>query len=163
MGVMTQAAAMLRAEVEDAVIAEVGRIGPSGFSKDAIVRRFVDRGAGRTTLYRWVDACLASGEPGQRLARQVKVAAERRAKRPAKPAEDAAREMAEALPAVITVGDTAGSSAIDVINQIRTCIRTGSGRDAARPRRRWPGAKCEVAPAVDRGATPLPRNRDPAV
>jgi hypothetical protein len=71
MGVMTQAAALLKAEVQDAVIAEVGRVGPGGFSKDAIVKRFADRSAGRTTLYRWVDACLASGEPGQRLAKQV--------------------------------------------------------------------------------------------
>ena len=39
--------ALLKAEVQDAVIAEVGRIGPAGFQKDPLVKRFAGRGAGR--------------------------------------------------------------------------------------------------------------------
>jgi hypothetical protein len=50
----------LRAELEAAVLVEIEHTGPQGFSKDPIVRRFLDRGASKPTIYRWIDATLAA-------------------------------------------------------------------------------------------------------
>ena len=49
-------AAELRHQVEAAVAGQIGQLGPDGVDKAAIVRRFSGMGAGRSTLYRWIDA-----------------------------------------------------------------------------------------------------------
>jgi hypothetical protein len=77
----TPDAAALRAELEAAVIAAVERIGTGGLVKADVVRPFVGRGVHLATIYRWFDAIMASGKPGQRLAKQVQRAADRRAAR----------------------------------------------------------------------------------
>ena len=108
MGAMTAAAKALHAKVEAAVIEEVQRIGPE-IDKAALVKRFAGRGAGRSALYLWVDRILASGKPGQAVARQVKAAAAARAARSLDPAADAAAEVARVLPARVAVDDVAGT------------------------------------------------------
>jgi hypothetical protein len=99
---MTQ---VLRDELETVVMEGVERIGPHGFRKDVIVKRFLDRGASnnKPTLYRWIDATLASGKPGRRVAEMVKEAVAARAARTPEPAADAAAEVVEQLPAVMRV------------------------------------------------------------
>jgi hypothetical protein len=123
---MTRESAALRAEVEQAVTEEMERSGPSGFLKDDIVRRFTGRGAGRSTLYRWVTAILESGRPGQQLARQVKAAATARVERTPEAvamAEAAASAAIDKLPMVVTVDDIAGGGGtIPVIEQLNECI-----------------------------------------
>jgi hypothetical protein len=111
----------LREEVEAAVLAEVERIGPTGFHREVVVERFLDR-AGRSTLYRWIDAILASGSPGRHLARTVQAAAVKRAARTTEPAADAALELARRLPPVISVDDMAGAGVVGVIEQLSRCI-----------------------------------------
>jgi len=71
MGTQTADAAALRAEFEKAVLREMERDGPDKFERDALVKRFLDRGAGRgraTTkpaqpgLFRRLDLiCLGCG------------------------------------------------------------------------------------------------------
>jgi len=82
----------LKAKVEAAVLAEMERAGPDAFRKVAVVNRFMGQGASRATLYRWVDAPLASGRVGQHLTRKVKEAAAKRARRSPEPAREVAAE-----------------------------------------------------------------------
>lgn len=90
----------LRAEVEAAVLAAVERVGPDGLSKSAIVKPFLDRGVVRSTLFRWVDAVLASGKPGQVITKQVKAAAAARAARTPDPVGEVVEEVRALMPVV---------------------------------------------------------------
>ena len=110
MGAMTAAAKALHAKVEAAVIEEVQRVGPE-IDKAAIYRRFAGRGTGRSALYQWIDRALASGKPGQAIARQVKAAAAVRAARSPDPAADAAAEAAALLPVRVAVDEVASAPA----------------------------------------------------
>ena len=77
---MAETGEVSRDEVEAAVIAEVTRVGPSEVDKGAMVKRFLDRGASRASLYRWIDAALASGKVAKRIKTKAKAgAATRRA------------------------------------------------------------------------------------
>ena len=100
---MAEVRSRLREEVETAALAELERAGPNGLRRAALVRRFSGRGAGRSTLFRWIDELINSGRAGEHLARRVKVAAANRAYRSPDSAADAARDAARALPAMVTV------------------------------------------------------------
>lgn len=111
----------LQAEVEAAVIAELKRVGPEELNKAELARRFEGRGPSRATLYRWIDGPLKSGAAGQELVREVKAAAQERAKAP-DPPKAAVQAAAPRLPAVVTVDDVASSGVIPVIERLTTCI-----------------------------------------
>ena len=82
MGAQTLLRRELRAAVEAAVLTEVEKVGPSGLKRDIIVRQFEGGAADRATLYRWISAVLASGQPGMVVAKAVRaVSAERASKR----------------------------------------------------------------------------------
>ena len=119
---MSTANAGLRDEVEAAMLEAVERIG-TRFQRDAIVARFLKRGASRATLYRWIAGVLASGRPGQHLASKMHEAAVERSARVADPAADAAREAIAKLPAVVRVEDIASTGTIPVIERLNECIR----------------------------------------
>src|SRR5579863_7864135 len=96
--------ASFRAEVEAAVLADVTKLGPEGFSKAEVVRRFAGRGASRSTLFQWVSAVLDSPKPAQHLKRKVASATRSRAKKEADPAAGAARAVVAELPSPIPIG-----------------------------------------------------------
>lgn len=96
-----QGDADLRAEVETAVLAEIERAGPAAFSKSSIVKRFLDRGTSRSTLFKWVGEILASGKPGQHLARIVKEAAAERAQQTPAPMKEIVGEIEARLPVAL--------------------------------------------------------------
>lgn len=110
----------LREKIESTVLAAVERIGPDGLDKTACLEPFLDRDVARSTLFRWVDAVLASGRRAARIAKVVEAAAEARAARVPDPAADAAREAVEQLPRPVRPeGITGGVSAI---SYVQTCI-----------------------------------------
>jgi hypothetical protein len=114
----------LRAEVEAAVLADVTKLGPDQFSKVDVVRRFIERGASRATLFNWVNAILDSGRPGQHVARIVKKAAEARAARTPEPAKEVAGEIAAMLPVRVSVDEVVkgGGSTLNVIDKLNSIV-----------------------------------------
>jgi hypothetical protein len=130
MPAQTPEAAALRAELEAAVIAAAERIGVGGLAKAEVVKPFVNRGVHLATLYRWFDAIMASGKPGQRLAKRVKRAAGRRVAKsaddPAAAAAEVRAELAEALPTVVKVdevlGGAAGGRVVGVIERLQAVM-----------------------------------------
>ncbi len=128
MGAMSKEAVALRAEVERAVVKAVERLGPGGLDRDAIVKRFLGRGPTRSTIYRWISDIVASGTPGQHVVRQVRKAAERRAKRqpdPAAAAAEVAAEVVEAAPAPLPRVEQmvdGARSVVDVVERLNACI-----------------------------------------
>lgn len=111
MAKMDFAAKALRAEVEKAVLMAAERVGLEGLSQASIVKVFAGRAA-ESTLYRWTDAFIKSGKPGQHIARQVQRAAQRREKREGTPSAAAAaiaEDVAEVLPVTLKVDDIVGS------------------------------------------------------
>lgn len=75
MGVMTDASVELFAEFHDAVLAEIERIGPTGLERNKLIRRFLNRGVSRRTLYRWCADILASPTSLRQLETSVTAAA----------------------------------------------------------------------------------------
>jgi hypothetical protein len=112
----------LKAEVEAAVMAEVLRVGATGFAKDSVVRQFLDRGTSRSTLYAWVDKALASGRPGQVLARAVKDAVEERAARTPEPVAEVVTEIAAHLPVTVRPGQVIGMPTINLVDKLGAVI-----------------------------------------
>ena len=124
MGAMSKKSADIRGELETAILAEVERCGLEGWSKDAVIKRFLGRGPSRTSLYRWLGEIVASGRPGQHVAGIVKAAVADRAAREANPAAAAAAEVRTRLPAVVKIDDVAGTGAgLGVIQHLRQCVR----------------------------------------
>ena len=126
MGTMTPEAAALFAEVQDAVLAEVERVGVNGLRRDAVVRAFAGR-ISRRTAYRWCAEILASPTPGRHLNRKVEEAMAERAQAP-EPAASLARDVTEALPArpvdalgVATAGR--GSARLAFVDLIGECLK----------------------------------------
>jgi hypothetical protein len=112
----------LKAEVARAVVAEVAKVGPA-FDRAGLVAKFMGRGADRATLFRWISAEVESGRPGQAMTKKIKASAARRAKRAADPAADAAAEVGEHLPAVLTASDVLpGSGVVAVVERLRECV-----------------------------------------
>jgi hypothetical protein len=112
-------------EVEAAVLREVGDVGPAGVNKGALVQRFRDRGAGRTTLYRWIDAVLKGPKPGRMVRQAASKAAKRRAKS-ADPAAAVAAKVARVLPSAHKIADEivapSGSSGLPFIKRLQECL-----------------------------------------
>lgn len=115
------ARAALQAEVEAATLAAVAHAGSLDVDQAAIVRPFLDRGAGRSTIYRWVGNILKDGRAGQHLARVVREAAERREATKQPPA---AAEVAKSLPAVVGPQQIASEGAIAIIDRLNSCLAT---------------------------------------
>jgi hypothetical protein len=113
----------LRAEVEAAVLADITKLGPDQFSKADVVRRFMERGASRATLFNWVNAVLDSGKPGQHVARIVKEAAKARAARTPEPAKEVAGEIATMLPVRVSVDEVVkGGGTLKVIDKLNSIV-----------------------------------------
>jgi hypothetical protein len=64
----------LREQVEAAVADQIRHLGPGGVDKAAVVRRFSGGGAGRSTLYRWIDAVIAHGAEGIKAIQALRAA-----------------------------------------------------------------------------------------
>lgn len=113
----------LRAEVEAAALAEAERAGADGFRAEAVVRRFIDRGVDRATLYRWIAALKDSGRVGAHLAARVRAASVERAAHGDAPGEDAAREAAELLPKPIGPDEIAAAGGVlNFTASLRRCV-----------------------------------------
>jgi hypothetical protein len=105
-------AAVLRGEVERAVLAAAEKLGVEGIDTAGIVRQFTGRGVADSTLFRWCREIIKSGKPGQHAAHQVKKAADRRQAKAGDPSAAAASVVAEAtekLPVALTVDDVLAS------------------------------------------------------
>jgi hypothetical protein len=123
MGGLSKKSADLRGELDAAILVEVERLGLDGWSKDSLVKRFMGRGASRTTLYRWVSEVVASGRPGQHVAGVLKAAVADRAAREADPSAAAAAEVGARLPAVVRIDDVVSTGAMSVIEHLNRCVR----------------------------------------
>ena len=53
----------LRDEIDLAVAAEIAVVGRERLNKEAIARRFADRGASRASICRWIDALMSGARP----------------------------------------------------------------------------------------------------
>lgn len=122
MGAMGAGAKALFGEIEVAVIAEIERVGPAELDRAAIVKRFAGRGAGRSTMFAWIDRILASGRPGQAIARTVKAAAAARAARSPDPASDAAADAVALLPVRASVDDVAGGGGLRILDKLTAIV-----------------------------------------
>lgn len=114
----------LRAEVEAAVLAEAARIGSSAINKKTAIGPFIGR-ASQATLYRWVDAILATGRADEHAARTIAAAGEAQAaKAPAAPLTPAevGERVATKLPTVPRVEHIASAGAIPIITRLNTCL-----------------------------------------
>lgn len=115
----------LKAQLEAAVLAEMERVGPGAFDKAVIWRQFKSHGAGRSTIYRWMDELLKSGRVGRHLARKLREAAADRASRTDDPAADTAQAAAAALLGVVRPEDIAHAGGVlPAIEKLHSCIRT---------------------------------------
>jgi hypothetical protein len=119
MGSLRHATRELFTEVEAALLAEMERVGPDKMVRADVARQFLARGVDRATLFRWIGQIIASGRPGQRLAKKVREAAASRAARVADPAASAAAEFVAAIPAPPTI-DTA--DALPFLARLQGCL-----------------------------------------
>lgn len=115
----------LRAEVEAAALAEAERAGADGFRADAVVRRFMESGVDRATLYRWIAALKSSGRMGAHLAARVRAAPAERGASAGVPADDAAREAAALLPRPLRPEEiTVAGGVVSFTASLRRCVAT---------------------------------------
>jgi hypothetical protein len=119
---LSESAAALKARVEAAVLAEVGRVGLEAFNRTSIVNRFLPEGAKRTTLFRWIDQILASGRPDQHLAKVVEAAAVERIAKESAPRSGMAAEVRTKLPAIVKVEHIVTAGVVPVIERLNTCL-----------------------------------------
>lgn len=63
MAALTSGAKALRAQLEEAVIAEVARVGLGAFNRKKVLQPFLAASGKQSTLCRWVDDILSSGKP----------------------------------------------------------------------------------------------------
>ena len=122
MGAMGAGAKALFGEIEVAVIAEIERVGPGELDRAAIVKRFAGRGAGRSTIFAWIDRILSSGRPGQVIAKHVKAAAAARAARSRDPSADAAAEVVALLPVRASVDEVAGGGGLRILDKLAAIV-----------------------------------------
>jgi hypothetical protein len=110
----------MRAELETAVLEAVEKMGPDGLNKLAIAKPFMARGGKQSTLYRWIDAVLESGKPGQHVARKIKEAVEERAARVPDPVAEVAAEVAVRLPAIVPIEVVGGGGkTVNVLERLQ--------------------------------------------
>ena len=115
----------LRAEVEAAALAEAERAGADGFRAEGVVRRFIDRGVDRATLYRWIVALKDSGRMGAHLAARVRAVAVERAAHGEAPGENAACEAAALLPKPMAPEEIAAAGGVvNFTVSLRQCMGT---------------------------------------
>lgn len=118
---MPQDRTQVRADFERAVLQALEREGPE-FDRSAVVKAFTDR-ASQASLYRWLDGVIKSGKAGVHLAKVVKKAADKRAKRAPDPAADAAREVVEVLPPIPRPDNVVNSGGVvGIYDELKTCI-----------------------------------------
>ena len=115
---VTLEAAAFRVEVETAVLDAVERLGPEGFNKASIIKPFLGRGAHQATLYRWVDAIMTSGRPGQHAVRKLKSAAAERAAHTPDPVAEVVEGVKARLPVIARVEDLGGGKTVNVIARL---------------------------------------------
>jgi hypothetical protein len=114
----------LKANLEAAVTSEIAASGGQKLSKGALVERFLGQGVSRATLFRWIDASIATGKPGQAAVRAVKKAAAKRIEHPPRrhrarrPTAEMVEDMAEHLPAVVRLEDVAGTPTVKIIEEL---------------------------------------------
>jgi hypothetical protein len=121
-----------RAAVEAATLDAVKRLGPGGVNKAAIARAFRDSGVARSTIYCWIGAYIATGEPGRVVVKQVREAAARQSKKreagKSEPAEQevTADEVRAALPVPLRVEEVVhgARNVADVVTSLNDCIVT---------------------------------------
>jgi hypothetical protein len=82
------------------------------------MKRFKDRGVSEATLYRWIDATIASGKPGQAVARKVQEAATARAARTDDPVADVVADVKDRLPVIVRVDDLGSGNAVNVLDRL---------------------------------------------
>jgi hypothetical protein len=138
MPMKTNADPSLRREVEAAVAKAVKTIGIGGFRKESVVQKFLGRGASASSLYRWIDATIASGKPGQAAVKAVKRAAKVRAARTPDPVGEIVAEVREHLPAVVRVEEIAGTPTVRIIEELaivvadlKALVRHAKGSDGS--------------------------------
>lgn len=124
--------AALRLELETAVLDAVEHIGADGLVKATVVKPFFGRGVHQATLYRWFDAIMATGRPGQRAMRKIEKAAIRRtARSAADPAAAAAEVVAEAkalMPLAPKIEHILGSGrTVNVLERLQSLVEALDG------------------------------------
>jgi hypothetical protein len=117
----TATAKAMLADVEAAVLAEVARVGLGAFNRKKVLQRFLDSGAKQSTLYRWVDSILASGQPEEQASRAIVAAAAARSALP-DPAASVAASVASELPTIPKMEHIASQGAIPIIDRLNTCL-----------------------------------------
>jgi hypothetical protein len=110
----------LKAKFEAAIAKAVAAGGVKGVSKRDLVRRFSNKGTSDATLYRWIEASLASGKPEQAAVRSVKAAA--RGRRGADPAASVVAAVSETLPAMVRLEDVSGTPTVKIIEELGTVV-----------------------------------------
>ncbi len=108
--------AALRAEVEQATLEEVRRVGVEAFETITIAKIFKGR-VSQATIYRWVEAAL--GRVMQAVAHDIKDAAQQRIEREDDPAESVVADVEAKLPAMVAVDDLVPSGgSIQLIDRL---------------------------------------------
>ncbi len=110
----------LKAEVEAAMMEEMARLGVE-FRQARIWERFKDRGAGRSTVYRWMELMLRKGAPGAAAAREIEGISGELAD-----TEGSIRAVADALPRTVRMDQIVVPRAADgsasVLTRLNDCI-----------------------------------------
>ncbi|MBN8890988.1 MAG: hypothetical protein J0H91_11935 [Rhodospirillales bacterium] len=121
----------VRREIEAAISRVYAETASSQIRKSAIVRPFLSRGVGLSTLYRWVDQCLEARKRPQTLIRAARKAAavrKHRARASGEAPETAVARLAAKIIAraavlpTIEVVAAPGMSATDVNRRLQSCI-----------------------------------------
>ena len=125
MGSMSPAKAAVYAELHDALVAEVERIGPEGVNRAAVAARFIDRDVSERTLFRWCAEIMDGPAPARHIEAKVQEAVAARAAAP-DPAADLERDVSAVLPAkpvdvaaTMSVGD---ATALDFLGLLKECL-----------------------------------------
>jgi hypothetical protein len=108
----------LKAKFEAAIAKAAATVGVDGVSKRDLIKRFSNKGTSEATLYRWFDASMASGKPGQTAVRAIKKAAVERARRGA----SVPKAVSATLPAVVRMEDLSGAPTIKIIERLNQAI-----------------------------------------
>ncbi len=103
---------------------EMRRVGPDRFRIASVAAKFADRGVHAATIYRWVGAAGKAGTLNDAVIVDVKKAAKRRARKSAIDNAGPEANIAEHLPAIVTLDDVAGAGPVRVIDHLNRCIST---------------------------------------
>jgi hypothetical protein len=114
----------LKDRLEGALAKAIAASGVEKFSKADLVKRFLGHGVSQATLYRWIEASVASGRPGQAMVRAVKKAAAKRAAKssPARPTARILDDVREHLPAAVRLEDVSGTPTVKIIEELGAVV-----------------------------------------